>query len=92
MTKATHLLSTCKNRFQHSKVHLDGGRVEHDTDGAADSLSGEVLDELSTDETRVTVGADDLTPDRTNRGTLVVLNLVEVDDALTVVVLAVSWK
>lgn len=63
---------------------LDVGWVEHDSDGSTESLSWQVVLELSSDQTVVTMNSGDLTPDTSDLGTSDFLgSLVDVCNSLT---------
>lgn len=60
--------------------------VKHDSNGLAESSGWEVLDELGAHETTLSVGGDDLAPDRlVVDASLRVASSVDVGDALAVV-------
>lgn len=60
---------------------LDARRVEHDANTSGESLRRDVVCELGTNNTRVTVGTGDATPDDADLGTTDLLGgLVDVGD------------
>jgi len=76
-------LSTTRNRSL-GTAFADG--VEHDSDGLAEGAGWEVLDELGANESTLSMGGDDLTPDAfVFEGCLGVVLLVDESDALAVV-------
>lgn len=62
---------------------LDARGVEHDTNASSESLRGDVVGELGTNDTRVTVRAGDAAPDDADLGATNLLGgLVDVSDTL----------
>jgi hypothetical protein len=69
---------------QTSRHHLDVGRVEHDSDGGAKGLGGEVVSESSSDHTGVTVGSGNLAPHDSDLGASdLLLGSVDVSNSLS---------
>ena len=82
--------------IQHATCQdLDVAGVQHDADGSSHGASGEVLGELSADNSRVSVSASDLSPDDAEdlvvsvSALLSAVGSVDVSDALSEVELSV---
>lgn len=76
-----------------TSFNLDVGWVQHDSNRSTEGLWWQVLLEVGSDNTVVTVGSGNLTPDNSDLGTSDFLgSSVDVSDSLTQVELSVSWS
>ena len=67
--------------------------VQEDSNGSTESLGWQVVSELSSDDTRVTVRSNDFTPDDSDLGTSDFLgSSVDVSNTLTQVELSFLWS
>lgn len=74
-------------------IPLDVGWVQHDSDRSTEGLWWQVLSEVGSDNTVVTVGSGDLTPDDSDLGTSdLLVASVDVGNLLTQVELGVLWR
>lgn len=72
---------------------LDVGWVEHDSNRSTEGLWWEVLLEVSTDDTRVTVGSGNLAPHNSDLGASDLLaGTVDEGDTLTEVEFSLLWR
>lgn len=70
--------------------YLDVGRVQHNSHRSTESLGGQVLDEVGSDQAVVAVGSGNLTPDHSDlRATDLLLGSVNVGNSLAQVELGV---
>lgn len=75
-----------------TSFNLDVRWVQHDSNRSTESLWWQVLLEVGSNDTVVTVGSGNLTPDNSDLGTSDLLgSSVYVGDSLTQVELSVSW-
>lgn len=76
-----------------TSFNLDVGWVQHDSNRSTEGLWWQVLLEVGSDNTVVTVGSGNLTPDNSDLGTSDLLgSSVDVSNSLTQVELSVSWS